>query len=125
MVYENNDDFQFPSLIPDDISNPVSASVARWTGHLEISLEVWDVDPDGGDDEIYTGKKTISQKAASSVSSAVWTDYSMGTDTTFQFSVRVYCESEYQGPDCGMWCHDTDNQNSFFEIKQKRDMEEL
>ncbi|XP_033624614.1 fibropellin-1-like [Asterias rubens] len=108
VVYTDNDEFNFPAIVPDDIPNPLAISVLRWQGGMRVKLQVWD-DDGNGDDLIDESFLNIVQSAAVSQSSAQWTEYNMGTHTQFTFQVKVNCVRNYYNSDCSVYCSPRDD----------------
>ncbi|XP_022108316.1 fibropellin-1-like [Acanthaster planci] len=113
-IYEDNDDFNFPSTIPNGIANPHTMSVTSWPGGMQVFAHVWDLDPVGAHDEVDRARRTIDQPAARRSFSAVWQEYTLGQQTEFRFQVKVYCDDHYHGSDCSVQCVPTDDQNGHY-----------
>ncbi|XP_038058462.1 protein jagged-1-like [Patiria miniata] len=111
-LHEDNDNFNFPSTIPNLIANPYTMRVDSWSGSMEVFVRVWDLDTQNNDDEIDRDRRTIYKAAARSLSGATWQQYSLGSRTQidFSFQVRVYCDSYYYGSDCSVHCIPRDDQ---------------
>ncbi|XP_038045991.1 protein jagged-1-like [Patiria miniata] len=111
-LHEDNDNFNFPSTIPNAIANPYTIRVDSWSGSMQVFVRVWDLDTQNADDEIDRDRRTIYEAAARNLSSATWQQYSLGSRSQidFSFEVRVYCDSYYFGSDCSVYCIPRDDQ---------------
>ncbi|XP_038058590.1 protein jagged-1b-like [Patiria miniata] len=111
-LHEDNDNFNFPSTIPNLIANPYTMRVTSWSDSMQVFVRVWDLDTQNNDDEIDRARRTIYKEAARSLSTATWQQYRLGSRSQidFIFEVRVYCDSYYHGSDCSVHCIPRDDQ---------------
>ncbi|XP_038077194.1 protein jagged-1-like [Patiria miniata] len=109
----SDDEFDFPSTIPNNIPNPKLIPVMSWQRQMRVKLRVQDEDFLGEElvDEDFLN---IDQASSPSQSSAQWQNYRMGTHADFTFQVRIYCNTNYFTPDCSVYCIPTDNQNGHY-----------
>ncbi|XP_030855816.1 fibropellin-1 [Strongylocentrotus purpuratus] len=112
-LYENNDDFSFPSALTSKLVNPIVLTVNSWSIGFKSKIEVWDYDPSNADDKIdyygYNYPYSPDRTSASATEHTV-TQNGAGTSLT-RVAVKVYCDVHYYGTSsgCSTYCLARDN----------------
>eukprot|EP00057_Strongylocentrotus_purpuratus_P004555 XP_003728945.1 PREDICTED: fibropellin-1 [Strongylocentrotus purpuratus] len=117
-LYENNDDFSFPSILADDLVNPIVLIINSWSTGLRFKIEVWDYDPTTADDKIdYYGYNYnyIPDRTSALATEHIVSLHGAGTSLT-SVAVKVYCDVHYYGTSsgCNIYCLARDNSEGHY-----------
>eukprot|EP00057_Strongylocentrotus_purpuratus_P006198 XP_011660672.1 PREDICTED: delta-like protein B [Strongylocentrotus purpuratus] len=118
-IYDNNDDFSFPSILASNLVNPIVLTIKSWSTGFRSKIEVWDFDPYNADDKIdYYG---YDYNYIPDQTSALATEHNVtlngaGTSLT-TVAVKVYCDEHYYGTSsgCSTYCLARDSSEGHYD----------
>nr|XP_054751706.1 fibropellin-1-like [Lytechinus pictus] len=118
-LYENNDDFNFPSSLNDNLVNPIILTINQWSTGFRSKIEVWDYDPSNSDDKIdYYGYNYnyVPARTSALATEHIVTLNGAGTSLT-RVGVKVYCDVHYYGTSsgCNTYCLARDNNQGHYD----------
>lgn len=105
VIYDSDDDFNFPSVIPTNIANPIVFNIANYRGGVRVKIDVWDRD-NNADDHIDFYARNININPARLQSDANFLTYTLtgqGSSET-RIQLKVYCQNNYYGTNCNTYC---------------------
>ncbi|XP_038077196.1 fibropellin-1-like [Patiria miniata] len=118
VVFDDKDTFDFPAVIPNNIDNPQINANVNWKGGMRVKYRATDDDLFGSD-QIDEDFQSITVGAASSVSSAVWHDYTLkASNSEFLYKLRIYCNKDYYSSDCSVKCVPRDDDKGHYNCNQ-------
>ncbi|XP_072174362.1 uncharacterized protein [Diadema setosum] len=107
-LYENNDNFNFPTSLSSSVSNPIVFTINSFSNGFRSKIEVWDYDPGNGDDKIdYFGYNyRISPDRTAALATAHAVTLNGAGEATMTVEVKVYCAQHYYGTSsgCDVYC---------------------
>nr|XP_054774538.1 uncharacterized protein LOC129282693 [Lytechinus pictus] len=119
LLYEHNDDFNFPGSLNDNLLNPFILTINQWSTGFRSKIEVWDFDPFNSDDKIdYYGKNYnyVPARTSALATEHIVTLNGAGTSQT-NVGVKVYCDVHYYGTSsgCSTYCLPRDNHQGHYD----------
>ncbi|XP_071957059.1 uncharacterized protein [Antedon mediterranea] len=99
-IYDGNDHFYFPPILPYRISNPMTFTLTSWQGGMRLKGVVYDVDSTSGHDLVDKYYENIKVSLDN-----VWhTRRIQGARSVMEIKYRVGCKAHYYGKNCIKHC---------------------
>ncbi|CAH1777237.1 unnamed protein product [Owenia fusiformis] len=106
------------------IANPILLRLHRWEGGVKLKCDVEDDDDAQGNDHdkvdflkyVYTATPARSEDQALVTETTILGDLSTRTELTVQF--KVYCDSNYYGSSCSIYCSEHDDSRGHYTCDQ-------